>query len=147
MDWIKVFEISVPILLALIGLVPTIISNRKKTQDSINQMMEELKKDTKETNGKVDAVAKQLADHITEDEMCKAKEARMRILRFYDELCANIEHSESFFEDILDDCKFYENFCANHKDFENHRGKAAIDYIDETYRKVKQHGGFLRHKE
>ena len=146
MDWIKVFEISVPILLALIGLIPTIISNRKKTQQSIADMMDEIKKDTQKTNDKVDSVAAQLQIHITESEEEKAKQARMRILRFYDELCAGDEHSESYFEDILDDCKFYELYCANHTDFQNHRGQAAIDYIDQTYRKVKQNGGFLQHK-
>ena len=146
MDWIKVFEISVPILLALIGLIPTIISNRKKTQQSISDMMDEIKKDTKQTNAKVDSVAAQLNIHIIESEEEKARQARMRILRFYDELCAGDEHSESYFEDILDDCKFYELYCANHKEFQNHRGQAAIDYIDEIYRKVKQNGGFLQHK-
>jgi hypothetical protein len=146
MDWIKVFEISVPILLALIGLIPTIISNRKKTQQSISDMMEEIKKDTKQTNDKVDSVAAQLQIHITESEEEKARQARMRILRFYDELCAGDEHSESYFEDILDDCKFYELYCTNHKEFQNHRGQAAIEYIDATYRKIKQNGGFLQHK-
>ena len=146
MDWIKVFELSVPILLALIGLVPTIISNRKKTQASITEMMDEIKKDSSETNQKVDAVAKQLTTHIEEDEDNKAKQARYRILRFYDEVCEGKLHSESHFEDVLDDIDYYEHYCDKHKDFKNNRGIAAMEYIKETYKKVKVKGGFLTHK-
>ena len=136
-----------PILIALIGIIPTIVSNRKKTQESIESLRAELKKDTDGTNKKVDALAADFADHVNEGEEYKVKQARMRILRFYDELCAGMEHSESYFEDILDDCKDYENYCKEHTEFKNHRGQAAIAYIDETYRKIKQKGGFLMHKE
>ena len=145
--WVAILTACAPILISLIGIIPTIISNRKKTQESIDTLRSELRKDTDGTNRKVDALAKDFATHTAEGEEYKAKQARMRILRFYDELCANVEHSESFFEDILDDCKFYEEYCREHKNFQNHRGQAAIAYIDETYRKIKQKGGFLIHKE
>ena len=136
-----------PILIALIGIIPTIVSNRKKTQESIETLRSELRKDTNETNKKVDSLVNDFTEHISDNEEYRAKQARMRILRFYDELCAGMEHSESYFEDILDDCKYYESYCDTHKDFKNHRCEAAIAYIDETYRNLKQTGRFLFHKE
>ena len=144
--WLTVLQYCVPIIVALVGIIPTIIENRKKTEQSINALRIELKNDTEGTNKKVDDLKKEFTTHKEDGEEYKAKQARMRILRFYDELCEGQEHSESYFEDILDDCEFYENFCKEHNDFKNHRGQAAIDHIDETYRKLKKSGKFLTHE-
>lgn len=139
-------KLIVAIVVAVVGVLPTLKDSQKKTEKSINSMKEEIKKDTAETNRKVDAVAKQLADHITEDEINRAKQARYRILRFYDEVCENKKHSESHFEDVLDDIDFYTDFCANHKDFKNSRGHMAMQFIKDTYHDLKIHGGFLSHE-
>lgn len=146
MEWLTLVQACAPILIALIGIIPTIISNRKKTEDSITALKTELQKDTSETNKKVDAVSEQLSAHIAEDEENKAKQARYRILRFYDEVCEGKLHSENHFEDVLDDIDYYEQYCDKHKEFRNSRGKAAMEYIKETYKKVKVKGGFLTHK-
>ena len=128
-SWLDVLKACVPIFVAIVGIVPTIVSNRKETQKSIN------------------AVQKTLNEHIKEDEEQTAKNKRYRILRFYDELCEGKEHSESHFEDILDDIADYEIYCEKHKDdFKNNRGKAAMDYIKETYHTLKEKGKFLTHK-
>lgn len=127
--WAALLTACAPILVALVGIVPTIISNRKKTQKSI------------------EAVEAMLKAHIAEDEDEKARSQRYRILRFYDEVCENKLHSESHFEDILDDIDQYEKYCDTHKDFKNNRGAVAMHHIKETYSKIKAKGGFLTHKE
>ena len=127
--WITVLQACVPILVAIVGIVPTIISNRKKTQESITTLQNTLNA------------------HIREDENQTAKNKRYRILRFYDELCEGKIHSESHFVDILDDIDDYTKYCDKHEnEFKNHRGKAAMDYIRETYRKLKESGKFLTHE-
>ena len=125
--WAAVLTACAPILVALVGIIPTIISNRKKTENSIAELQRTL-----------DA-------HIREDAEDQAKYQRYRILRFYDELCEHRKHSESHFEDILDDIDSYELYCQTHKDFKNSRGQAAMDYIKATYARVKAKGGFLTH--
>ena len=144
-NWYKIAEWFVPLVVALTTFIKNANKNQKETQDSIKALKEIVEKNNKETNTKVDALSEQFETHLKEEEEDKAKQARMRILRFYDELCDGINHSESYFEDVLDDCKFYELYCANHKEFQNHRGQAAIEYIDATYRRIKQNGGFLKH--
>lgn len=126
--WLGVLQACAPILVALVGIVPTIINNRKKTQASIDELRETL-----------DA-------HIKDEEEDKARQARLRIIRFNDELCANVEHSESYFEDVLDDVDTYETYCAEHPDFKNNRGKAAMDHVKEVYTKLKNSGKFLTFK-
>lgn len=125
MEWLKVLEACAPILVALVGIIPTIISNRKKTQTDIANLQ------------------KTLDNHISEDENERARNQRYRILRFYDEICEGRRHSESHFEDILDDINSYEAFCASHPLFRNNRGAIAMQEIQDTYRKIKHDGGFL----
>ena len=127
--WLGVLREIAPIIIAVITIIPTIRSNRKKTQESIEQ------------------VQKTLEAHIKEDEDDKARTRRYRILRFYDEMCEGREHSESHFEDILDDIDKYESYCETHKGFKNNRGKAAMRYITETYFKLKASGGFLKERD
>lgn len=124
-QYLEILKACVPILVALVGIIPTIITNRKKTQTDIA------------------ALQKTLDSHITEDENEKARNQRYRILRFYDEICEGRRHSESHFEDILDDIANYETYCAKHPTFRNTRGTIAMQEIQDTYRKVKHDGGFL----
>lgn len=59
--------------------------------------------------------------------------ARTHILRFRDELYNNIDHSQEYFEQTLDDIETYNQFCAEHPKFANGRTKAASDYIRSEY--------------
>ena len=144
--WERFFEFLGPIIVAAITIIPTIIGNRKKTEKSIRGMVEEIKEDNKKTNEKVDALGKQLTEHIRENEDDSAKQIRTRILRAYDDLCEGKLMSESHFEDILDDIDYYEEYVLKHPDFKNNRGEAAMSYIREIYRREKEAGGFLKHK-
>ena len=122
-----VLEFLGPVLIAAITIIPSIRSNRKKTDD------------------KIDALTKKLDDHIKEDEQNSIRQARTRILRFYDEECEGRKHSQNHWEDIIDDVDTYENYTADHPDFKNNRGEAAMSYIKESYRENKEAGCFLRH--
>lgn len=125
MEWLGILQACAPIFVALVGIIPTIISNRKKTQTDIANLQ------------------KTLDAHIVEDENERARNQRYRILRFYDELCEGRHHSESHFEDILDDITNYRNYASTHPNFHNSRGEIAMEEIQETYRQIKHDGGFL----
>lgn len=137
--FLQLLTVAAPVLVALVGIIPTVISNRKKTQ----QTMEENRKETRE---QLEKVQRTLDSHIREDEDDKARNQRYRILRFYDEMCEHRRHSESHFEDILDDIDKYERYCASHPDFRNSRGQLAMANIKLTYDKLKTTGGFLSHE-
>lgn len=118
-----------PILVALVGIIPTLLANRKKLQESLKKMQ------------------KTMDAHIKNDEDERARNRRYRILRFYDEMCEGSWHSESHFEDILDDIDAYEKYCATHPNFRNSRGHVAMEAIKDTYGRMKNNGEFLRHEE
>lgn len=140
MEWLTVLlSVIGNIAVALIAIIPTIISNRKKTEQSIKDM-------TEATDKRVDKLQSSFDDHVNDYEAAKAASQRYRILRFYDEVCEGRKHSESHFEDILDDIDEYELYCDTHPKFKNNRGHVAMKYIRDVYEKVKASGGFLTHE-
>ena len=136
---IEIIKACAPIFVALIGIIPAILSNGKKTRDSVQAQ-------NQATQANVTEVKTILNAHIKEDEDDKARNARYRILRFYDEICEGRRHSESHFEDILDDIDRYELYCHNHPDYKNSRGTVAMKNIKLTYERLKAEGKFLSHE-
>lgn len=140
MEWLTVLLTVVGnIIVAVVAIIPTIVANRKKTQDSI-------KASNEATDKRIDKIQASFDDHVKDYEAAKAASQRYRILRFYDEVCSGQKHSESHFEDILDDIDNYEQYCATHPEFHNSRGHLAMKHIRDTYGKLKASGGFLTHE-
>lgn len=133
---VQILTAVAPILVALVGILPAINSNRKKTQTSIEDANKAMDK-------RIDKIQATLDAHIKEDEEDNVRNRRTRILRFYDEMCTGRLHSESHFEDIIDDIDEYEKYCEAHPNYKNNRGRVAMKYIVNTYDKLKVKGGFL----
>lgn len=143
--WLGLVQAAIPLAIALVTTIATVSNNRKKTGDKLDELKKELKEEIKASNDDIDDVKKTLAAHIKEDEESKTRQARIRILRFYDEICEGKRHSENHFEDIIEDIDDYESFCDSHPDFKNNRGQTACEYIKEIYKKIKAENGFLTH--
>ena len=140
MEWLTVLlGVIGNIAVATVAIIPTIISNRKKTQESIKASNADMKQ-------QFDSMKSDFDSHVKDYDATKASSQRYRILRFYDEICEGRKHSESHFEDILDDIDAYEAYCAAHKEYHNNRGHVAMQYIRDTYSRVKANGGFLTHE-
>lgn len=136
---VKILTACAPILVALVGIIPTVIANRKKTQESIKTTTDAMEK-------RIDKLQSSFDGHVKDYEAARASSQRYRILRFYDEVCEGKKHSESHFEDILDDIDQYEQYCDTHREYKNGRGHVAMQYIRDTYARVKANGGFLTHE-
>ena len=101
----------------------------------------------KDKNSEILKAIKDLADKITgiENRMDKenADDARRNILSFDDELRRGVPHSEESFNQVLQDIKFYRNYCRTHTDYENDKATSAIAHIRETYQAVKNENKFI----
>lgn len=129
LEWGKVVA---PILIALIGIIPTIKNNANKTNEEIQKL-----------NTNLNSIKGELKEHIKDNEWHEAKQTRIRILRFYDECCAGQNHSENHFEEVLDDIDSYEAYCASHPDYHNNKGKIAMYTIRKIYLEKKEKNNFL----
>ena len=66
--WIMTLQACVPILVALVGIIPTIVANRKKTQSSIDEMQNKLIEDINQTRTAVKNVQTKMDEHLEEEE-------------------------------------------------------------------------------
>lgn len=73
-----------------------------------------------------------------------AKDCRVRILRFADEIYLGTNHSQEHYKQILGDIKSYESYCNTHEDFENQIATAAIRQIKSRYDMHIQQHDFLQ---
>lgn len=73
-----------------------------------------------------------------------AKDCRVRILRFADEIYLGTNHSQEHYRQILGDIKSYETYCDMHENFENQIATAAIKQIKSRYDMHIQQHDFLQ---
>lgn len=91
------------------------------------------------TNQIMDAV-KSLREDFDEQ---KAIAARVRIVKFNDELLTGRKHSRESFDQCLSDIDTYERFCASHPLFVNNKTKLSSEHIRNTYRECEKNHTFL----
>lgn len=91
----------------------------------------------------VEDVRKSLDKHVSMDDERYAKQCRMRILRFNDELLQNIRHTKEHFDEILDDITEYERYCETHPGYRNSKANMAIETVEKTYQRCSAEKSFL----
>ena len=101
----------------------------------------------KEGNAEILKAIKELKDEVNELKEAREKDnadcARNRILRFDDELRRHIDHSEEFFNQIIDDTNYYESFCSTHETYPNSKAEMAIRNIRSCYQQCKNDNKFI----
>lgn len=85
----------------------------------------------------------ELREHIQKTEEDRTNRARLRILRFNDEIMTGVEHSKEHFDEILEDIDRYEQYCELHPSYENNKAILAIKTIKEEYLYCLEHHTFL----
>lgn len=98
---------------------------------------------TKGLNKKVDKLEDQVGLLSKTVEEQAAVNARVRILRFGDEILHKEKHSKDHFESILRDAAVYEQYCAEHPEFKNGITEPTIEVIRASYRERLEKGDFL----
>ena len=73
-----------------------------------------------------------------------AKDCRVRILRFADEIYLGTNHSQEHYKQILGDITQYEQYCDKHDEFENQIAVSAIRQIKDSYDKHLRNHDFLQ---
>jgi hypothetical protein len=121
----------------LISFIHEIITGRKKISNA--EIAEKLDKQGKQ----ISALEKSFEKKSEDDEEKETKACRRRILRADDEIRMGMRHSQDFFEDVLRDVDFYENYCDEHTHFKNRCAESAIRNVTATYEKCKKENDFL----
>ena len=96
-----------------------------------------------EVMDKLEKLEKEMSEIKSEAAENVAKQARVRILRFCDEIYNNVLHTKEHFDQILQDITEYEHYCDSHRDFENNMTVAATRRIKEVYEECLENKSFL----
>ena len=98
---------------------------------------------TKDISEKVEKLENQVdaLSNTVEEQMAIA--ARVRILRFGDEVMHKKRHSKDHFDSILRDVALYEKYCNDHPDFKNGITEPTVEIIRVNYRERLEKGDFL----
>ena len=97
----------------------------------------------KEMMDNVSSMQETLDKHITKDDERYAKQCRLRILRFNDEILQQKRHTKEHFDEILDDITEYERYCAEHPDYKNNKAVMAIHNVNRVYGECLARNSFL----
>ena len=81
-----------------------------------------------------------LTGELAED---RATNARIRILRFSDEVRHGVLHSKESFDQVNLDIDTYHRYCEDHPEYKNNRAVMAIANIQRVYAKCLENNGFL----
>ena len=86
-----------------------------------------------ELSDKVNEIAKEVQKLRADCDEREAVSARVRILRFGDEIYQGVQHSKDHFDQILQDISEYERYCIAHPGFKNNMTGMTIACIKRTY--------------
>lgn len=123
--WATLINSIAPMVVALLGIIPTIISNRKVTVTKIAE------------------VEKKLDKHIAEDMEEHAKVCRQRVIRFATEVRKGGEFDSDAWNAISIDCQFYLDYCKKHPNFPDGICKTTIQFLTEHMAKLVAEGALV----
>lgn len=92
---------------------------------------------------KVDKLEKADAQQDARNAEQRALDARRHIIAAADELRRGVEHSEEWFNSVLEDCTGYKRYCTENPDFQNEKAVRSMQYIENTYDKVYAENKFI----
>lgn len=130
METVEIIKWIVGGFLALSGLVEITPIKLNPWSAALRWFGNKLNGDVIKEVGELKEKVQAVRDRQEEGE---AKSARVRILRFGDELYLGQKHSKEHFDNILADIKTYNDYCRSHPNFENERTKLTEEQIKSTY--------------
>ncbi|MBE6984301.1 MAG: hypothetical protein E7434_01565 [Ruminococcaceae bacterium] len=92
---------------------------------------------------KTDAVIAKVEQMQKEFEEERANNARIRILRFSDEVRHGVRHSKESFDQVNLDIDAYRRYCDCHPEYKNNRAVMAIANIERVYSQCLREQDFL----
>ena len=119
--------------------------DKKEAEDNrILAAISEMREELGEVKDDVNTLRTDVENVRREAEEGRIVERRIRILHFADEIThKSIHHSKDHFQQLMDDCRYYEDYVNKHPAFKNGMTDPAIKLIRETYDERLRKNDFL----
>lgn len=132
-------SVIIALIITLVKPIREKITHSKERDARILGSLTEVRADIDEVRGDVNSIK----EEIKED---RAIGARTQILRFNDEIYQGQKHTKEHFDQILEACNKYNQYCETHPKFENKQTVAAQQMINEIYMECLKKHSFLDSK-
>lgn len=131
-----VAALGVVVIEKLADFISARVSHREQKEDRKAEKHDEALEVIKKINEELKELSTKVQDN-------QARECRIRILRFEDEMRHDVSHSQDHFEQVMEDIDTYEEYCEKHPDFHNGIGRRAMVHIKEVYDECVREHKFL----
>ena len=108
----------------------------KELHEKISKVEVHLDENQQEMHNRIDRIENRIDES-------QALQARVRILRFGDEIKTKVRHSKESYEQIFDDITRYNTYCTKHPDFKNDMTVITTQLIEDDYKRCFKENCFL----
>lgn len=136
-------EFLITLVLTFIGssaiweFIKFLLERKDKKKEKKDECSQEILKAIQALNEKVDKLDRELGES-------KTVAARIRILKFMDELLEGRRHTKDSYDQVIySDITEYEKYCKEHPDFKNNQTAQTIEFINKNYQERLQKHDFL----
>ena len=139
-NWTAVITTFITIVGAILGSAGlwTFLDHRQQRKADKEMQDDEILKELKEIKQDIESLSKRIDEN-------EAVAARIRILKFADEIFMDANHSKDSFDQCLSDITNYRVFTKAHQDFANDITEETCDYILEVYHERLKKKDFARY--
>lgn len=116
----------------VVGFIEFLIRRHDAKQDKNSEILIAISR----LSTKIDSVESKADERAAVD-------ARIRILRFRDEMLEGRNHSHDSFQQVLNDIDEYENYCHTHPGFKNNQTVSTVQHIKKNYEERLERHDFL----
>lgn len=117
---------------ALWGFIQFLIQRKDKKDDCSKKIMDMIQT----LEEKIDKLDSQMGED-------GAITARVRILKFMDELLEGRRHTKDSYDQVMTDITNYNKYCDSNPDFKNNQTESTIEYINKNYQERLEKHDFL----
>ena len=123
----------------MVGFIQFLITRHDSKKDKNNEILIAIR----DLDTKIIILEKKVDMVDAKSDERNAVTARIRILRFRDEMLEGKGHTHDSFQQILEDIDAYEEYCSEHPEFRNNQTIATVDHIKRNYAERLEKHDFL----
>ena len=118
----------------ILAFIQFLITRHDSKHDRLKGVTESIDTLKGDMNERFDTLDRKIDTVDAKSDERFAISARVRILRFEDELQEERKHSKDSWDQVMSDIDYYEEYCGKHKDFKNNQTVATVEHIQHGYR-------------
>ena len=118
---------------AFIGFIEFLIKRHDEKNDKNKEVLEAVDKLDKKVDERFDLLDGRIKTVANKVDERAAVSARVRILKFSDELQEGRMHSKDSYDQCISDITYYEKYCSENPKFKNGQTELTVDYIKHNY--------------